>query len=208
MCSMPGSVTEMWRDLVKRYPFLRGPQMWQLLLVFGIGLLLLVFSGSWFSPRSNPPASQPAPSVEEQPAAGDDLTPVEEQLESRLAAILGAVDGAGSVQVTVTLKSGAESVYAQNVNKQDQTIQEKDQGGGNRTTNEVNEQDDLVLLQSANSGSNAPVVVKELHPEIAGVLVLAEGANNPGLKEKLIQAVETVLDIPSYRVMVLPKGRS
>jgi stage III sporulation protein AG len=182
--------------------------MWQLLLVFGIGLLLLVFSGSWFSPRSNPPASQPAPSVEEQPAAGDDLTPVEEQLESRLAAILGAVDGAGSVQVTVTLKSGAESVYAQNVNKQDQTIQEKDQGGGNRTTNEVNEQDDLVLLQSANSGSNAPVVVKELHPEIAGVLVLAEGANNPGLKEKLIQAVETVLDIPSYRVMVLPKGRS
>jgi stage III sporulation protein AG len=71
----------------------------------------------------------------------------------------------------------------------------------------VNEQDDLVLLQSGNGGSSTPVVVKELHPEIAGVLVLAEGANNPGLKEKLIQAVETVLNIPSYRVMVLPKGR-
>ena len=181
--------------------------MWQLLLVFGFGLLLLFFSSSWFAPHSSPPASEPAPSVKEQPAAGDDLTPVEEQLESRLEAALSAVDGAGSVQVTVTLKSGVENVYAQNVNKQDQTIQEKDQsGGGNSTTNEVNEQDNLVLLQSANGGSDTPVVVKELSPEIAGVLVLAEGANNPGLREKLVQAVETVLDIPSYRVMVLPKG--
>ena len=204
---MPGSMTEMWSDLVKRYPFLRGPRMWQLLLVFGFGLLLLVFSGSWFAPRSSPLASEPATGVQAQPAAGDDLTPVEEELEGRLAAILGAVDGAGSVQVTVTLQSGAEHVYAQNVNKQDQTTQEKDQSGGNSTTNEVNEQDDLVLLQSGNGGSSTPVVVKELHPEIAGVLVLAEGANNPGLKEKLMQAVETVLDIPSYRVMVLPKGR-
>jgi stage III sporulation protein AG len=180
--------------------------MWQLLLVFGFGLLLLVISGSWFASRGSPSVSEPAPGVQAQPAASDGLTPVEEGLEGRLAAILGAVDGAGSVQVTVTLQSGAENVYAQNVNKQDQTIQEKDQSGGNSTTNEVNEQDDLVL-QSGNGGSSTPVVVKELHPEIAGVLVLAEGANNPDLKEKLIRAVETVLDIPSYRVMVLPKER-
>ena len=207
MYSMPGNLTEIWSDLVKRYPFLRGPRMWQLLLVFGIGLLLLVFSGSWFNPRSSTPASDPAPGVKAQPAASDDLTPVEEQLEARLAEILEEVDGAGSVQVTVTLKSGAEYVYAQNVNKQDQTVQEKDQSGGNSTTNEVNEQDELVLLQSGSGGNSTPIVVKELHPEIAGVLVLAEGANNPALKEELIQAVETVLDIPSYRVMVLPKGR-
>jgi stage III sporulation protein AG len=179
--------------------------MWQLLLLFGAGLLLLVFSGPWFGPRSSLPASTPTASVNEQPAASDDLTPVEEELENRLAAILSAVDGAGSVQVNVTLKSGAEQVYAQNINKQDQTIQEKDQGSGNSTTNVVNEQDNLVLLQSA-SGANEPVVIREMHPEIAGVLVLAEGANNPGLREKLIQAVETVLDVPSYRVMVLPKG--
>jgi len=204
---MPGNMTEMWGDLTKRYPFLRGPRMWQLLLVLGFGMLLLVFSGSWFAPRSSPPASEPASSVQVQSAAGDDLTSEEEELESRLAAILGAVDGAGSVQVTVTLESGVENVYAQNVNKQDQTIDEKDESGGNRTTNEVNEQDDLVLLQSGSGANSSPVVVKELHPEIAGVLVLAEGANDPALKEKLIQAVETVLDIPSYRVMVLPKGR-
>jgi stage III sporulation protein AG len=69
----------------------------------------------------------------------------------------------------------------------------------------VNEQDNLVLLQSA-SGANEPVVIREVHPEIAGVLVLAGGASNPVLRERLIQAVETVLDVPSYRVMVLPKG--
>lgn len=181
--------------------------MWQLLLVFGVGLLLLVVSGSWFSPRNSPQASEPVSSVKSLPVASDDLTPVEKELEERLAAILSAVDGAGSVRVTVTLKAGVEHVYAQNINKQDRTIQEKDQGGGNRTTNELNEQDNLVLLQAANGGKDEPVVVKERHPEIAGVLVLAEGVNDPRLREKLMQAVETVLDIPSYRVMVLPKGR-
>ncbi|MGD0152161.1 MAG: stage III sporulation protein AG [Thermacetogeniaceae bacterium] len=204
---MTEKLEDIWSDLTKRYHFLRGPRMWQLLLVFGIGLLLLVISGPWFGQRSSPTASEPVASVKSQPVASDDLTPVEQELEGRLAGILSAVDGAGSVQVTITLKAGAEHVYAQNVIKQDQTIQEKDQNGGNRTTNEVNETDNLVLLQTANGGKDEPVVVKDKHPEIAGVLVLAEGASNPDLRERLIQAVQTVLDVPSYRVMVLPKGR-
>jgi stage III sporulation protein AG len=203
---MPGSISEFWRNLVKRYPLLQGSHIWQLLVMFGAGLLLLVFSGSWFTPRSSQPAGEPAASAQDQPAVAGGLTPVEKELESRLAAILSAVDGAGSVQVKVTLKAGAERVYAQDVNRQDRTIQEKDQGGGNRTTSEVNEQDSLVMTQGANGGREEPVVIKEKHPEIAGVLILAEGANNPGLREKLIRAVETVLDVPSHRVMVLPKG--
>jgi stage III sporulation protein AG len=199
---MPGSLSDFWRDLVKKYPFMRGPQMWQLLLVLGVGLLLLVFSGSWLTPRSDPPASQPAPGVKEQPAADDDLTPLEQELEDRLTTILGSVDGAGNVQVTLTFQSGITNVYAKNINKQDQT----QSGGGNGATNQVNEQDDLALTQSS-SGSNTPVLVQELSPEIAGVLVLADGATNPGVREELVKAVETVLDIPAYRVMVLPKER-
>ncbi len=204
---MPDKLEDIWSDLTKRYHFLRGPRMWQLLLVFGIGLMLLIISGPWFGQRSNPAASAPAAGLQAQPAPSDDLTSVEQELEGRLAGILSAVEGAGSVQVTVTLKAGAEHVYAQNITKQDQTIQEKDQSGGNRTTNEANETDNLVLLQAASGGKDEPVVVKEMHPEIAGVLVLAEGASSPSLRERLIQAVQTVLDVPSYRVMVLPKGR-
>lgn len=203
---MPGSISEFWRNMTKKYPWLRGTQIWQLLLMFGAGLLLLVFSGSWLTPRSSYTAGEPAASVQDQPAAAGSLTTVERELEDRLAAILSAVDGAGSVQVTVTLKAGAERVYAQDVNRQDRTIQEKDQGGGNRTTSEVNEQGSLVMTQSANGGKDEPVVIKERHPEIAGVLILAEGAGSPGLREKLIKAAETVLDVPSHRVMVLPKG--
>ncbi len=52
---MPDNVIEIWRDLVQRYPFLRGPRMWQLLLVFGFGLLLLVIFQLLVRPAQQPP---------------------------------------------------------------------------------------------------------------------------------------------------------
>jgi stage III sporulation protein AG len=200
-------MAEVWNRLTERFPFLRTPQIWQLLLIFGAGVLLLMFTGSWFTPKSSSPASPPAGGYQTQPATADDLTTAEKELEGRLAQALSQVDGAGSVQVTVTLKAGTEHVYAQNVTKQDQTVQQRDQNGGTSTTNDVNETNNLVLLQPNNGGQTEPVVVKDLSPEIAGVLVLADGARDPELKLKLIQAVQTVLDVPMYRVTVLPKER-
>ncbi len=200
---------DQWKKMTERFPFLRTPQMWQLLLIFGAGVLLLLFTSSWFTPRSSSPAGESPVSPQAQPAAtaSDDLTAAENELEERLAVALSQVDGAGSVQVTVTLKAGTEHVYAQNITKQNQTVQERDQSGGNQTTNDTNETDSLVLLQPANGGETEPVVVKDLSPEIAGVLVLADGARDPELRLKLIQAVQTMLDVPMYRVMVLPKER-
>ncbi len=192
---------------MKRFPFLRTPQMWRLLLIFGAGVFMLVFTDSWLTPRSSPPAGETAARARAQPVAPDNLTAAENELEERLARILSEMDGAGSVQVTVRLKTGTEHIYAQNVSRLDRTIQEKDQDGGNRTTTELNEQNNLVLLQAVSGNQQEPVVLKEKHPEIAGVLVLADGARNPDLREKIIQAVETVLDVPSHRVMVLPKER-
>jgi stage III sporulation protein AG len=69
----------------------------------------------------------------------------------------------------------------------------------------VTEQNTLVFSQGNSGGSDTPVVVSQTSPEIAGVLVLADGANDPVLKEKLVQAVETVLDLPAYKVIVLPR---
>ena len=42
-------------------------------------------------------------------------------------------------------------------------------------------------------------------PEILGVLVVADGAQDPQVKENLAQATATLLDISPHRVRVMPR---
>lgn len=62
-----------------------------------------------------------------------------------------------------------------------------------------------MLLQTVSGGKEEPVLIRAKRPEIAGVLVLAEGARDPGLREELVQAVITVLAVPAHKVTVLSK---
>jgi stage III sporulation protein AG len=183
--------------------FLRTPGMWKLLLVLAGGVFLMICTSSWFAPQQETPVSAEPTAAEE--VVESDLAQAEKELEQRLESVLSSVAGAGDVKVTITMASGAEHYYAQNQSRQDRTIEEKDQSGGNRQTTEVNEEDNLVLVSSVSGGKEEPVLIKSTRPEIAGVLVLSEGARDPGLREKLVHAVVTVLDIPVHKVSVLPK---
>jgi len=182
--------------------FLRTPGMWKLLVLLAGGIFLLVCTSSWFTPQQEAPA---APDHTEDAVVDGELGIEEKQLEQRLESILSSVAGAGDVEVTITMASGAEHYYAQNHSRQDRTIEEQDRSGGNRQTTEVTEEDNLVLVGAASGGNQEPVLIKSTRPEIAGVLVLSEGARYPGLREELVQAVVTVLDIPVHKVSVLPK---
>lgn len=183
----------------------RNPSLGKLLLLMGGGILLMILTGPMLSPRSQP-VKQSEPQVSRSDSARDELSTIEEDLENRLEEALSSVAGAGRVQVTVTLASGPERVYAWNFNKQNRVVEEKDQAGGNRTTTESNEQDSMVFSQSTSGGRDDPVVITSKRPEIAGVLVLAEGAGDPHLRERLAGAVETLLNIPPHKVTVLAKG--
>jgi len=182
--------------------FLRTPGMWKLLVLLAGGIFLLVCTSSWFAPKQEAPA---VPDDTENADVNGELSQEEKQLEQRLESILSSVAGAGDVEVTITMASGAEHFYAQNHSRQDRTIEEQDKAGGNRQTTEVTEEDNLVLVGAASGGNQEPVLIKSTRPEIAGVLVLSEGARDPALREELVQAVVTVLDIPVHRVSVLPK---
>lgn len=205
MTELKGILDKWWRNLGEGKGFFPGrvSNLWRLLVLLGGGVALLIVAGSLINPAAST-TSPPAPAKEEV-QRDDSLTAAEKELESRLEKVLGSVAGAGSVQVTVTLSSGQENVFAQNINKQNRIIEEKDQAGGNRKTTEVNEQGSLVFAETLNGGKDDPVLIKAKRPEVAGVLVLAEGAKDPELREKLAQAVETLLDIPPHKVTVLAK---
>ncbi|MDD2555506.1 MAG: hypothetical protein PHX16_04880 [Syntrophaceticus sp.] len=188
----------------KEWNLVRSPNIWKLVLLLAGGIFLLIYGSSWVSPKQEPSPAAHEQTVEEM-AVEDGLSKVEKGIENRLEGALSSVYGAGEVQVTVTMAAGPEYLYATNLSKQTKTTEEEDKSGGNRITTEVNEEGNLALLSAVSGGQEEPVLIKEISPEIAGVLVLSEGARDPALREELVQAVITVLDIPAHKVTVLPK---
>jgi stage III sporulation protein AG len=129
------------------------------------------------------------------------LNQAEKDLAGEITGILSQVEGAGKVAVSVTLETGPEQDYATNTSDDKSTVEEKDGGGGSRITTGNNQKTEVVFAQ----GQGEALVVKEIAPKIKGVLVVAEGARDAGIREKISKAVQTMLNLPAYRVMVLPK---
>jgi stage III sporulation protein AG len=134
-----------------------------------------------------------------------DIISLENVEAGRLENILSQISGVGSVEVTVNLASTTGRDYAVNTTINNKTSQEKDQRGGNRSTTEISENGQLVLAHESQGSQEAPVVVKEVKPEVKGVVVVAEGAGDAVVRSELMKAVQVYLDIPLYKVIVLPK---
>lgn len=127
----------------------------------------------------------------------------EEQLEARLKGILEQISGVGHVSVMVTLKSSKEIVPALNTVESGSETNERDGDGGTRTI--IQQSTDKRVAQGGGSiTSDQPLIVKEVMPEVMGVIVVAEGAQRPEVTERLTDAVQTVLGIPAFRVKVYP----
>jgi len=127
---------------------------------------------------------------------------LEKELENKLQANILQMEGAGKVQVSVSFSTGLKSEYARNQNVTKRTSKETDKTGGTRETTEVTENNQVVMP----SGVSQPVMVMEDRPEVAGVLVIAEGARDPKVREGIHSAVQTLLNIPSARITVVPMG--
>ena len=137
-----------------------------------------------------------------QSESGSRLSNLEKELEAKLEDNLQQIQGVGKVQVTVSLASGLKNEYARNNNVTKRTSKESDKAGGVRETTEVTENNQLVIP----NGATQPVIVMEEKPEVAGVLVIAQGASDPKVKEGIHVAVRTLLNIPASKVIVEPMG--
>lgn len=125
---------------------------------------------------------------------------LETELENKLQANLLQMEGAGKVQVSVSLSTGLKTEYARNENVTNNTTKEIDKAGGTRETTQVTKNNQVVMP----SGSSQPVMVMEDRPEIAGVLIIAEGARDAKVREGIHTAVQTLLSIPSTKITVVP----
>ncbi|GAW94163.1 stage III sporulation protein AH [Calderihabitans maritimus] len=194
---------------MKNLPKAQLPAFGALAVLALVGLVLITAGNlTGTEPRPEPAGGKSSKESWVEPGINL-LTAAEMRLEERLEQILSEIEGVGKVSVTILFKTGPEYKFAVNENSIKRTVQEEDQTGGTRVTTEVNEDGQLVLARAAELGGEKPVVVKEIKPEVQGVLIVAEGAENPYVREKLSRAVQTILDISPHQVSVLSrkKGR-
>lgn len=173
------------------------PSLRAALAVAAAGLaLLLLLDWAVPAPRSAPPA--PAPGAE----AG--LAQLQADLESRLADILGRVQGAGRVRVQVALAAGPEREFAVDQTRNRSDTEEQDRNGTTRRVIQTDEQGRVVAVNAP--GGQEALVRRVRGPEIRGVLVVAEGAADPAVRAALTRAAQAALGVPLHLVTVVPGG--
>lgn len=126
-----------------------------------------------------------------------------DELESKLKKILSSMSGVGSVEVMVSYTNTVTQVPMYNTKENTTTIAEQDVNGGKRETKEVSNEQNIIFEEK--SSTKIPAVKQTIMPEVIGVVVVAEGANNSVIKENIKNAVEAVVNIASHRIQVFAK---
>lgn len=167
-----------------------------LLILLLVGAILLIVSSILFEgkDKKDPYSNRSLPENETEFTTED----YSEVLEKKLEQILSEIKGVGNVKVMVTLEDTAEKIPATNTTKNQETSREEDSQGGNR---EILREDSSAQIVTK-GGEGTLIVLKELKPEVKGVIVVAEGAENLEVQEKLYHAVKTVLAIPGNKVEI------
>ncbi|WP_425448600.1 stage III sporulation protein AG [Dethiothermospora halolimnae] len=121
-------------------------------------------------------------------------------IEKKLQNIVSKIQGVGEISVMVTLEDTAERIPAVDVTESNEKTNEKDSQGGTREMIRNDRTKNVVTTNSSNG--EGLIVIKEVKPQVKGVIVVAEGAEDIKIKEKIYRAVKTVLSISGNRVEV------
>lgn len=151
-------------------------------------------------PPTNTPTQETFQNTSAQP---DTFGSIEEVFENNIKEILEKIVGVGTVDVLVTVDSTEEIVIQRNVKDSQQNSEESDANGGKRTTTQYTRDGEIVTYDS--SGSETPIITKKVKPQIRGVLIVAKGAENQVVRNLVIDAIAKGLNVPSYRISVVPR---
>lgn len=126
-------------------------------------------------------------------------------MERKLEEALSEVYGVGKVKVMVTLRSTSEKVVEKDEEQESETVTEQDSQGGTRTTSRSSSSGTTVYGES-DSGASAgqePYVTKELTPSVEGVVVIAQGGDQPVTVQNITEAVQALFNIDTHKIKVM-----
>lgn len=106
--------------------------------------------------------------------------------ERRLEDILSQIDGVGEVSVMITYYSSSEKDLAYETKTSSRNLEESEDKKAVMTDGE-------------------PMVVKEVYPDVKGVIVTAQGAGGTDVKAAISEAVSATLDVPVHKICIFKK---
>lgn len=131
------------------------------------------------------------------------VSEIEAHYEKSLQTMLNQIQGVSEVEVMVNVDSTNVQVYEKDLIVGKQSTEETDKNGGRRTVEDETQETKLVFIRQGDQ--EVPVLVQTKKPEIRGVFIIAKGADNATTKQWIIESVSKVLDVPSYKISVMPK---
>lgn len=155
-------------EVVKKYKYV--------VLVLMIGIVLLLI----------PSKNEESPTVEE--TTSDDSAYVA-QVEHDLCNMLSKINGAGRVEVMLTMQYGSRTEYQTDT----QITNDADRSSQERKT---------VILSEGSAYDKAAVSAMR-YPQFQGALVICEGADDPSVKLDILNAVSALTGLGTDRITVV-----
>lgn len=201
---------EKWINALKKDGSGDKKPKWKYILIIAILGILLMLISNLFSGKKEPNTMVPPEKEDQQEEQAMEelsltksVTEVETSYENALQKMLNQISGVTDAEVMVNVDSTNVQVYEKDLITGAQTTDETDRNGGERNVEDETKETKLVYVRKGEQ--EVPVLVQTKKPEVRGVFVAAKGVEDPTVKKWVIEAVSRVLDVPSYRISVMPK---
>lgn len=150
-------------------------------MILGVVGLLLIMISSVFADKEQ---SDPLPS-EKSVSETADYNNYRLEMEKRLEEFLGKIEGAGDVEVFLTVGSSERYVYAEEEKKV-------------KSDNKTEEENKYVIYGSGKE----PLVETVKTPQITGAVIICTGGDSPAVEERIYKAVSSALGISTGKIYV------
>lgn len=114
------------------------------------------------------------------------------------------VEGVGKVKVMITLKSSEEKVVEKDSQREENEITEEDSKGGSRVS-EDRSLSHTSIYEQKSDGTQTPYVSKEMAPEIEGMVIAADGGDDPVVVKNLTEAVQALFGVEAHKIKIMKR---
>ena len=171
------------------------------LLIGGAGIMLILCSDSCGG-KGTDKKEEIATEVDDDIGTGSaDSEKYVKNLEKKLEELIEDIDGAGDVEVMITVKNSSTKEVLRESDISENKLLETDSSGGSRDSNETIKDENVVLTEEGNS-IKSPFVISEAAPQVEGVAVIANGGDSPVVKEKITGIIKALFGIEINKIAV------
>lgn len=171
---------DIWESL--RRMISKGDRKRQYIIMAGIVFALLLLS----MPKKE--SAKTDKTVTKGTGSSENLTCDTNEIEKKLEKILRKVDGAGDVSVMITYKGTAEKIV------------EKDEKAN------ADLKEETTVYSDGSDNEKKPYVRMEKMPDVEGVIVVAQGADNAVVVKELTEAVQALFSVDTHKIRIMKGG--